>query len=214
MSVPLALGTELDSIPAPVRYLRADPTAKARWAERLRARQPAPAVGLVWSGRHTHSKDRERSIALQQWLPMLPHPIQWVSLQKEIRASDESCLANTPVIFRLGEELDDFADAAALIETLDLVITVDTAVAHLAGALGKPVWVLLPHVADWRWLQCRDDSPWYPTARLFRQTAERDWAAVIERVGTELENRFKTDLRITPNDPTPNRPSRARPRKK
>jgi tetratricopeptide (TPR) repeat protein len=214
MSVPLALGTELDHLPAPARYLQADPTAKARWADRLRAPTSAPAVGLVWSGRHTHAKDQERSIALQQWLPVLRHSVQWVGLQKEIRASDKSCLANTPAILRLGEELDDFADAAALVETLDLVITVDTAMAHLAGALGKPVWVLLPHVADWRWLQCRDDSPWYPTARLFRQTAERDWARVIERVGTELENQFKTELRITSKDSTPNRLSRARPRKK
>jgi tetratricopeptide (TPR) repeat protein len=214
MSVPLALGTELDSIPAPVRYLRADTTAEARWTDRLRARKHAPAVGLVWSGRNTHSKDLERSIALQQLLPMLRYPVQWISLQKEVRASDEECLANTSAILRMGEELEDFADAAALIEALDLVITVDTAVAHLAGAVGKPVWVLLPHVPDWRWLQSREDSPWYPTARLFRQTAQRDWAPVIERVGAELERLFKPDSGIASKDARSDRPSRSRPRKK
>jgi tetratricopeptide (TPR) repeat protein len=213
MSVPLALGTELDTLPAPARYIQADPTAKARWTDRLRARTHVPAVGLVWSGRHTHAKDRERSIALQEWFAILGHPVQWVSLQKEIRASDESCLVNMPPILRLGEELEDFADTAALIETLDLVITVDTAVAHLAGALGKPVWILLSHVADWRWLQRREDSPWYPTARLFRQTAERSWAPVIERVGTKLEQLLKTDMEITSKD-AKSRRSRTRPRTK
>jgi ADP-heptose:LPS heptosyltransferase len=112
----------------------------------------------------------------------------------------------------MGEELEDFADAAALIEILDLVITVDTAVAHLAGAVGKPVWILLPHVPDWRWLQSREDSPWYPTARLFRQTARRDWGPVIERVGAELERLFKPDSGIASNDARSGHPSR--PRKK
>jgi tetratricopeptide (TPR) repeat protein len=213
MSVPLALGTHLDSVPAPTRYLQADPTAKARWTNRLRARQHRPTVGLVWSGRSTHAKDLERSIALQQLFPILRHPVQWISLQKEVRASDEFCLANTPAILRLGEELEDFADTAALIDNLDLVITVDTAVAHLAGALGKPVWILLPYVADWRWLQSREDSPWYPTARLFRQSDRRDWEPVIERVGAEVDHLFKTDSVIASKEAKVGRPSRARSRK-
>jgi Tetratricopeptide repeat/Glycosyltransferase family 9 (heptosyltransferase) len=211
MSAPLALGTELENIPAPVRYLHANSTAKAQWADRLRARKHSSAVGLVWSGRNTHSKDRERSIPLQQFLPLLRDTVQWVSLQKEIRASDEAYLVNTPAILRMGEELDDFADAAALVENLDLVITVDTAVAHLAGALGKPVWILLPYVADWRWLQNREDSPWYPTARLFRQSARRDWGEVIDRVGVELR---KAHLPDASKDGKATRPSRARLRKK
>ncbi len=109
-----------------------------------------------------------------------------VSAQKDIRPSDVQALARLPAVLKLGEELTDFADAAALLSELDLVITVDTAMAHLAGALGRPVWILLPYVADWRWLHDREESPWYPTARLFRQPAAGDWPSVIERVTAEL----------------------------
>jgi hypothetical protein len=187
MSLPLALGTELATIPAPLRYLQAEAGAKQRWARRLKAKKTKPVIGLAWAGRATHAKDGERSIAVTQCLPLLTDRCQWVSLQKELRTADERSLAGAPVIQRLGEELTDFADAAALIENLDLVISVDTAVAHLAGALGKPVWIILPWVADWRWLQDREDSPWYPTARLFRQTEPGDWAPVIERVAAEIQ---------------------------
>jgi tetratricopeptide (TPR) repeat protein len=186
MSLPLALGTELSTIPAPKRYLQAEDAAVARWAYRLGARSKVPRVGLVWSGRSTHSNDLNRSIPLEELLPVTQCRQQWISLQREVRASDELCLKNTPAILRMGEELTDFADAAALIENLDLLITVDTAVAHLAGALGKPVWILLPYVADWRWLREREDSPWYPSARLFRQTVSGDWPSVVERVVGEL----------------------------
>lgn len=185
MSVPLALGTELDSIPAPLGYLKADPAAVARWATRLKTGR-APKIGLVWSGRVTHAKDPERSVPLKRLLPLFKLPARWISLQKEIRASDVADLASAPGILRLGEELTDFADTAGLIECLDLLITVDTAVAHLAGALGKPVWILLPYVADWRWLQEREDSPWYPSARLFRQVTWGDWAPVIDRIRREF----------------------------
>jgi tetratricopeptide (TPR) repeat protein len=214
MSLPSVLGTALGDIPAPDRYLQADPVARARWAERVHKRTQVPTVGLVWSGRPTHQKDFTRSIALQQLLPMIRCPVRWVSLQKEVRPSDREVLANTPAIQRLGEELTDFADAAALIENLDLVITVDTAVAHLAGALGKPVWILLPFVADWRWLQGREDSPWYLTARLFRQSASGDWAPVIERVGGELHGLLAIESRKPLKGVTKSRQSRARPGKK
>jgi tetratricopeptide (TPR) repeat protein len=214
MSLPLAFGTDIGSIPAAMRYLRAERSAKERWAERLGARARAARIGLVWSGRITHNKDLERSIPLQQLLPLIRRPLHWISLQKEVRESDERCLQGMPTITRMGEELKDFAEAAALIENLDLVITVDTAVAHLAGALGKPVWILLPHVADWRWLQGREDSPWYPTARLFRQSASCDWDPVIEWVGDELQALFKTGSRDASIEPKTIRPSRARLRRK
>jgi tetratricopeptide (TPR) repeat protein len=187
LSLPLALGTELATIPATVPYLRADAAARGVWESRL-GQRTAARVGLVWSGRPTHTNDTNRSIALRELLPLARCDVQWVSLQKEIRASDLHALAGLTALRRFGEELVDFADAAALLSELDLLITVDTALAHLAGALGKPVWILLPYVADWRWLQAREDSPWYPTARLFRQPAAGDWASVIERVTAELHD--------------------------
>lgn len=214
MSLPLALGTELSTIPAPMRYLQAEDAAVARWAHRLGAASPVSRVGLVWSGRPTHSNDLNRSIPLGELLPVTHCQRQWISLQKEVRASDELYLKNTPAILRMGEELTDFADAAALIENLDLVITVDTAVAHLAGALGKAVWILIPHVADWRWLREREDSPWYPTARLFRQTVRGDWTTVVKRVVDEL-HRLPATVSNAPPSKTRRSPgkSRARPRK-
>jgi tetratricopeptide (TPR) repeat protein len=185
VSLPLALGTELATIPAAVPYLHADRAARASWAARLGPRS-APRVGFAWSGSPTHTNDLNRSIALEVLLPLLRAEVQCVSLQKVIRDTDVPILTGLPALQRLGEELADFAAAAALIAELDLVISVDTAIAHLAGALGKPVWILLPYVADWRWLRGREDSPWYPAARLFRQPAAGDWAGVIERVAVEL----------------------------
>ena len=187
LSLPLAFKTNHASIPARESYLRADPILAERWARRLRPRRKL-RVGLAWAGRATHNNDLNRSIELRELASLFRLPAQFVCLQKELRTGDEGILANAGVAMRLGEEFSDFADAAALISELDLVICVDTAVAHLAGALGRPVWILLPHVADWRWLQGREDSPWYPTARLFRQTVPRDWRGVIERVGDELQS--------------------------
>jgi tetratricopeptide (TPR) repeat protein len=186
LSLPLAFGTELATIPASVPYLHAAPAARATWDSRLGPRS-VPRVGFIWSGRATHTNDRNRSIALKELLPLTRCDTQCVSVQKDIRASDVPALAGLPAMRRLGEELVDFADAAALLCELDLVITVDTAMAHLAGALGRPVWILLPYVADWRWLQEREDSPWYPTARLFRQPVAGDWTSVIERVAFHLQ---------------------------
>ncbi len=185
LSLPLAFGTDLATIPAPACYLRADSEARARWRARLGGAD-MPRVGLAWSGRGTHTNDSNRSIALEQLLPLTRCGIQCVSLQKEVRTGDQAVLAHIPSIRRFGEDLQDFADTAALVSELDLVITVDTAVAHLAGALGKPVWILLPHVADWRWMQAREDSPWYPSATLLRQSSPKDWAGVIERVQAKL----------------------------
>ena len=185
LSLPLALGTDLATIPAKVPYLRADPAAQSAWDNRLGPRS-APRVGFVWSGRPTHTNDANRSIPLKDLLPLTRCDIQCVSVQREIRPSDLHALTGLSSMRRLGEDLTDFADAAALLSELDLLITVDTSMAHLAGALGKPVWILLPYVADWRWLRDREDSPWYPTARLFRQPAAGDWPSVIDRVARAL----------------------------
>ena len=136
-------------------------------------------------------KNDRRSMTLAQLLPLLSEGAEWISLQTEVRESDIALLASRVDVRRLGEELKDFADTAALIELMDLVVTVDTSVAHVAGALGKPVWILLPlNPHDWRWMLDREDSPWYPNARLFRQPASGDWASVIARVSKELVRRF------------------------
>jgi tetratricopeptide (TPR) repeat protein len=194
LSLPRAFATGLDSIPADVPYLRADETRVARWRARL-AGLNAPRVGLVWAGNPAHKNDRNRSLALHRLAGLLAVPdAQFVSLQKNVDGADAARLRETRNVLDLGGELVDFADTAAVISLLDLVVTVDTAIAHLAGTLGKPVWILLPFVADWRWLIGREDSPWYPTARLLRQPAIGDWASVLARTCEELR-RFLSQSR-------------------
>ncbi|MGD9538131.1 MAG: tetratricopeptide repeat protein [Alphaproteobacteria bacterium] len=186
LSLPLALGTRLDSIPAQVPYLKASAASMCYWAETLGERRRL-RVGLAWSGSPTHKHDRNRSIALAELLPLLACDADLIGLQKEVRPEDSAVLASAPPLNNPGPSLADFADTAALIANLDLVISVDTAVAHLAGALGKPVWIMLPFEPDWRWLLGRDDSPWYPTARLFRQAAPGDWGGVVARIAAALK---------------------------
>jgi tetratricopeptide (TPR) repeat protein len=192
MSAPLAVGTTLETVPGETPYVRADPAAAALWAERL-ADVGGLKVGLAWAGDPgLHNPeyavvDRRRSIALERLAPLLATPgVSFVSLQKGAAASQ---LEGIPPRLRpldCMEDVDDFADTAALIANLDLVITVDTAVAHLAGALAKPVWILSRFDGCWRWLTEREDSPWYPTARLFRQVRPGDWEAVIAKVAAKL----------------------------
>ena len=183
--LPLAFETRLETIPSEVPYLRA-PAARLRaWEDRL-GQHDRLRVGLVWSGNPAHQNDHNRSIALHMLAPILDSGASFVSLQKGVRDSDRPFLAERSEIIDLTEHLTDFSETAALMSCLDLVIAVDTSVAHLAGALGRPVWVLLPFTPDFRWLLDRDDSPWYPTARLFRQNASREWGSVIERVRVEL----------------------------
>jgi tetratricopeptide (TPR) repeat protein len=187
MSLPLAFGTTLATIPAHVPYLRAPVDRVEAWRERLPPCEKR-RVGLVWSGKPSYKNDHNRSIALATFTPLLSRPgFQFVSLQKEYRARDRAALNEHPGLLRLDARLADFADTAAVVELLDLVITVDTAVAHLAGAMGKPVWILLPVIGDWRWLIDREDSPWYPSARLFRQRQIDDWADVLMRLCRELD---------------------------
>jgi len=186
MSLPLAFGTLLDTIPARTPYLPPAPVQRLQaWKDRLGPHHRL-RVGLVWSGNPKHRNDHNRSIPLRQLARVLDVDATFVSLQKDVRDADRRLLTERPDIVDLTSHLADFGDTAALVQCLDLVITVDTSVAHLAGALGRPTWILLPHSTDCRWLLDREDSPWYPTARLFRQDAARDYAGVIERMRGEL----------------------------
>ena len=188
LSLPRAFGTELATIPSATPYLFVQPPLATGWSERLGPRH-RPRIGLAWSGDPTHSNDRNRSIRLDAFLRLLTGiDATFVSLQREVRAADTAVLQARDDVRYFGTELKDFSDTAALIANLDLVIAIDTSVAHLAGALAKPLWILLPYIPDWRWLFDRDDSPWYPTARLFRQGNARTWDDVIPRVHAELRD--------------------------
>jgi tetratricopeptide (TPR) repeat protein len=187
MSLPLAFETTVASIPSEQRYISADRELSKAWLVRL----PPPAkprIGIVWSGNAKHKNDRNRSIDLPALAPLFSPDAHWISLHQELRDGDAASLAQLRQIAFYGNELKDFADTAALIDLLDLIITVDTGVAHLAGAMGKPVWILLPYNSDWRWLSARDDSPWYPTARLFRQGDGESWQQVIACVRDALHD--------------------------
>jgi tetratricopeptide (TPR) repeat protein len=181
MSLPLAFGTTLQNVPATVPYLFADEERLKTWEPRLPP-PTKPRIGLAWSGNAKQKNDVNRSIGLAALAPVLAADAHWISLQKEVRDVDLPLLEDIGLISHHGELLTEFSDTAALIAALDLVITVDTSVAHLACAMGKPVWILLAFTADWRWLRDGDDCPWYPTARLFRQRAPRSWDGVIESV--------------------------------
>ncbi len=184
--LPLAFGTRLDTIPAGTSYLPAATADRVQaWQARLGPHTKL-RVGMVWSGRSTHLNDHNRSIPLRTMSRILDVGATFVSLQKEVRPDDRATLLERSEIVDLTADLTDFAETAALISCLDLVITVDTSVAHLAGALGCPTWILLPYTPDYRWLLDRDDSPWYPTVRLFRQTETREYASVLDRVRNEL----------------------------
>jgi hypothetical protein len=181
--------TRLDSIPAEASYLPPPQADRIdAWNGRLDA-LPGPhnklRVGLVWSGSRTHRNDHNRSTSLKMMSRILDVDATFVSLQKDVRDNDKPELAASNII-DWTNNLSDFADTAALVKCLDLVISVDTSVAHLAGALGCPTWILLPWTPDYRWLLDRDDNPWYPSVRLFRQAETRGYASVLDRVRAEL----------------------------
>jgi tetratricopeptide (TPR) repeat protein len=189
MSLPLAFRTGLDSVPANIPYIRSDPARVAAWRKRL-GESTGPRIGLVWSG-STALRNDARSMTLAQMLPLVNDRAQWTSLQKEVRDGEAALLTSRADIRHFGGELRDFADTAALVDLMDMIVTIDSSVANLAGAMGKTVWILLPYNPhDWRWMLKREDSIWYPTARLFRQSAAGDWAGVIRRVNDELARRY------------------------
>jgi len=184
MSLPLAFGTRLETIPNRIPYLAPPGDRIAGWAGLLGGNRPR--VGIAWSGSENHRHDRLRSIEFALLGDLVNEPgVDFFSLQRDVRNSDAVALAASGVV-HLGDRFDDFADTAAAVSLLDLVITVDTAIAHLAGAMGQPTWILLPFWPDFRWLQEREDSPWYPAVRLFRQGKVGDWRTPIGRIGTEL----------------------------
>jgi Flp pilus assembly protein TadD len=185
MSLPLAFGSTLDTVPAPPGYLRADADKVAAWAALLGPARK-PRVGVAWRGSQSHKDDHRRSIGVEAFAGMLTPACEFVSLQDR-RDPGDVALPAAGRLREYGDRLADFTDTAALCAAMDLVVTVDTSIAHLAGALGKPAWILLPANADWRWLLAREDSPWYPHARLIRQQPGEAWNAVLARVRADLD---------------------------
>jgi tetratricopeptide (TPR) repeat protein len=189
LSLPLAFDTTLETIPATIPYISADPSLTGKWKDRFKNDESKLKIGIVWAGNPGFKQNRYRNIPLHFFIPVAGIPgVTLYSLQKGEEAE------NPPVgmvLLDYTSEIDDFSDTASFIENLDLVISVDTAVAHLAGAMGKPVWTLLPFSPEWRWLMDREDSPWYPTMKLFRQPSHGNWEAVISDVAGELENLLK-----------------------
>ena len=195
-SLPLAFSSDLHTVSRERSYLPKTKSKLIHWRARLGQTQSL-RVGLVWSGNPLHKNDHRRSVALADLLAHLPEGLQYVSLQKELREGDLHLLQERGVR-SFAEELHDFTDTAALCELMDLVISVDTSVAHLAAGLGKPCWLMLPCVPDWRWLLGRDDSPWYASLRLYRQDASRAWAPVLQRVAADLAGLAVANLPTRP----------------
>jgi tetratricopeptide (TPR) repeat protein len=185
MSLPLVFGTTLQSIPAHIPYLRAPQARVDAWAVRLGA-QSKPRIGLVWAGGQRVLNNPTRDINLEQLVPLLEIDAEWICLQKAMSESDARMLDGMPLLWRFADGMADFAGTAALIEQLDIVVSVDTAVAHLAGALGKPVCLLLRKSGEWRWMHNSDRSPWYPAHRIFRQQNHGEWPPVVQQVADHL----------------------------
>jgi len=197
LSLPLAFKTALATIPTTPRYLSTDANRVSYWRAKL-SEKAKIRIGLMWSGNPDNKRDRYRSIRLCELLQYLPAEFQYVSLQNEVREIDAETLHSSPQILNFAGEQRDFDDAAALCECMDLIISVDTSVAHLGGALGKETWILLSSTPDWRWLLDRTDSTWYPTAKLYRQdTDDAGWGAVLKRLSADLLSRFAIN-RSTP----------------
>ena len=186
MSLPMAFGTTLETVPNEVPYIFTPAAAKATWAQRLGPRR-RPRVGLVWSGTATHGNDANRSLPLARLAHLLDADADFVSLQIEYRDADQAFLKADGRILDLSGEIKSFTDTAGLIEALDLVVAVDTSVAHLAGALGKPLLILLAFVPDFRWGLTEDTTPWYPSAKLLRQPGIGDWDPVVAAARVEID---------------------------
>jgi tetratricopeptide (TPR) repeat protein len=192
MSLPAVFGTTVETVPWMGAYLEAEPAEVAEKQLRFPSNRPGLRVGLAWAGNPRYNADSLRSMKLTSLLPLLRMMgFAWFSLQKGEPVGQLASLPDDVFVWDGSSRDRDLAETAALVATLDIVITTDTCIAHLAGAMGKPVWILLPHLADWRWMQERETTPWYPTARLLRQKTPGDWAAVVERVAGELEHSWR-----------------------
>jgi hypothetical protein len=214
--LPRLHGTRVERMLAPIPYLQADPARVATWRERLGrlARGSHKKVGIVWAGRPTHNNDRRRSSKLADFAPLAALPgVALVSLQKGPSADQAGQYFGRAPLVNIGAEVRDYNDTMALLECLDLVVTVDTSVGHLAAAMGKPVWILLATSPDWRWLLNRSDTPWYPTVRLFRQTKPRQWSDVFSRVAAALSETLIARATVVETEaPPPPKASRRRSR--
>jgi hypothetical protein len=186
LSLPLAFHTDLSNIPLTSAYLAPKPARLMHWRQLLGPKR-SPRVGLVWSGDPAHRNDHNRSLPLKTLLAYLPRGYEYISLQKEVRESDRADLRARPDIRDMGHALTDFSETAAACGEMDLLITVDTSFAHLSGALGKPTWMHMSAPSAWRWLLDREDSPWYISARLFRQLTPGDWDTPLTRVARALQ---------------------------
>ena len=184
LSLPLALQTQLANIPSPSPYLASTAAQRELWQRRL-GPPSKRRIGLVWSGNVRDKNDLQRSLTLNALLPHLPQSCEYICLQKELRPADQDAMQASSIRF-FGAHIQDLSDTAALCDLVDLVISVDTSVAHLAGALAKPTWILLPYAPDWRWMLDRDDSPWYPSVRLYRQGNDRSWLPVLGRMASDI----------------------------
>jgi len=186
MSLPLVMKLQLSDLPGTIPYLSADPLRVEKWRARL-ASLPRPLVGLVWAGRPEHINDARRSLALADLAPLAQPGVSFVSLQKGPASAQAATPPPGMFLHSLSDEIHDFEDTAAILTLLDVMVSVDSSPVHLAGALGCPAWVMLPFIPDWRWLLEReDDSPWYPSLRLFRQPGPQQWQPVLARVATAL----------------------------
>ena len=185
LSLPLKFGTGLKNIPSPNRYICADKRIVPKWKKKIGS-QKKPLVGLAWEGNPLHKNDYNRSILLAELIPHLPKKYEYIGLQKDIRESNLKTLKRSSMIDNLIDKNVSMDDTAAIIENLDIVISVDTSVAHLSASMGKPTWILLPFVPDWRWLLNRNDSPWYKSVKLFRQEKRGNWELVFKDLNKKL----------------------------
>ena len=209
LSLPAVFGTKLETVPWPGAYLGTDPLLAFEKRARTPYVRPDPQsysglahrplrVGFAWAGNPRYKADRQRSMEVRTLLPLVLTPgINWISLQKGEAAEQLSGLAGSVFVWDGSSTDKDLAETAAMLATLDLVITTDTCIAHLAGAMARPVWILLPHLSDWRWMQAIETTPWYPTARLFRQRSPGDWAGLLERVAGELRELSEARSRLS-----------------
>ena len=185
MSLPMVMGLTPTDLPGKVPYLTPDPRRLARWRQHL-AKLPRPLVALVWAGRPEHHNDANRSTTLAGLAPLALPGVTFLALQKGPKAGEAKAPPPGMTLVPLGDEIRDFEDTAAILAIADLLISVDSSPVHLAGALGRPAWVLLPLVPDWRWLLERTDTPWYPSVRLFRQQARGDWSGALHHAAAAL----------------------------